>query len=179
MYVPVLHDAAPGFAMTAGRLLAAALVLAGLLAGGGMYYLQVWGYYDRLLPAATLALAGLPEPVALAAHEGIDSASSPLRRRECLTLAAIPEGLTPYDGAQPLNAPSWFSCFDAARIGADLAAGRARPVLVEANFRFGFDRVMALYPDGRGFVWQQTNACGTAHFDGRPLPPGCPTPPAR
>jgi hypothetical protein len=144
-----------------------------------MYYLQVWGYYERLPPAATITLAGVPEPVALTAHAGIDSASSPLRRRECLTLATIPEGLVPYDRPQPLNAPGWFACFDAAAIGADLAAGRARAVLVQDNFRFGFDRVMALYPDGRGFVWHQANACGTAHFDGRPLPPGCPPPPAR
>lgn len=165
--------------MNAGRLLAAALVLAGVLAGGGMYYLQVWGYYDRLPPATELRLAGVEAAVALTAHEGIDSDSSPLRRRECLTLAARPEGLVPYPGAQPLNAPGWFACFDAPALAADLAAGRAQAVLVEANFRFGFDRVMALYPDGRGFVWHQTNACGTAHFDGRPLPQGCPPPPQR
>ncbi len=163
--------------MTAGRILAVVLVLAGVLAGGGMYYLQVWGYYDRLPRSATITLAGVAEPVSLTAHEGIDSASSPLRRRECLTLASIPDGLVPYDRPQPLNAPGWFACFDAAAIGADLAAGRARAVLVQGNFRFGFDRVMALYPDGRGHVWHQTNACGTAHFDGRPLPAGCPAPP--
>jgi hypothetical protein len=165
--------------VTAGRLLAAVLVLAGVLAGGTMYYLQVWGYYDRLPPAASFALAGLDAPVALIAYEGIDSASSPLRRRECLTLAAIPEGLLPADRPQPLNPPPWFTCFDAPAISADLAAGRARAVLVEGNFRFGFDRVMALYPDGRGYVWPQINTCGSAHFDGRPLPAGCPTPPER
>lgn len=165
--------------MTAGRILAVFLVVSAALAGGAMYYLQVWGFYDRLPAATEIALAGLEAPVPLTAHEGIDSQSSPLRRRECLRLAEVPEGLIPADRPQPLNAPRWFGCFDAPAISADLAAGRARAVVVEANFRFGFDRLLALYPDGRGFVWHQINACGTAHFDGRALPPGCPTPPAR
>lgn len=167
--------------MTAGRLIAAALVLAGVLAGAGMYYLQVYGYYDRLEPriALTVDAADGVRRLDIADYQGIDSGSSPLRLRECFTVLGQPEGLLPYDGADPLNAPGWFGCFDAAAIGADLAAGRARAVLVEGNAPFGFDRVMALYPDGRAFVWPQANACGAAHFDGRPLPQGCPPAPQR
>ena len=172
--------------MTAGRLLALALVLAGLLAGVGMWYAQTRAYY------APVALEGLPMVLADGTAitlrptlaQAIDSDSSPLRFRACLTLtgdiaARLAEQAAPAPRATPLIAPDWFACFDAARLTADLAAGRARALLVEANFRFGFDRVMALYPDGRGYVWHQTNACGTAHFDGRPLPAGCPAPPQR
>jgi hypothetical protein len=162
--------------VTAGRLIAVALVLAGVLAGAGMYYLQVYAYYDRLPPRATLPVQGA-QPLTITEYQGIDSDSSPLRLRECFTVVGAPQDLTPYDRPQPLNAPGWFRCFDARAMSADLAAGRARAVLVQGNFRFGFDRVMALYPDGRAFVWQQPNACGTAHFDGRPLPPGCPPAP--
>ena len=167
--------------MTAGRLLAAFLVLAGALAGGGMYYLQVYGYYATLPAVDRVTVQGPAGPVDLAVtgYRGIDSATSPLRRRECFTLAAPPQGLAPHDGAEPLNAPGWFDCFDAALLGADLAAGRATAWRVLDNQPFGFDRVMAVYPDGRAFVWPQQNACGTAHFDGRPLPAGCPAPPQR
>jgi len=173
--------------VNAGRILAALLVLSGLLAGVGMWYAQTRAYYTEValdhLPArladGTAITLRLAVPV-----RAIDSDSSPLRFRACLRLerdlaARFLERAAPVAGAAPLNAPGWYDCFDARAIAADLAAGRAQAVLVEGNFRFGFDRVMALYPDGRGFVWAQPNACGTAHFDGRPLPPGCPPPPSR
>jgi hypothetical protein len=164
--------------MNAGRLVAAALVLSGLLAGGGMFYLQVWGYYDRLAPADSLRLVTAEGPVDLpiTGFRGIDSDSSPLRARACFTMAAPVPDLPAVPNPTPLNAPFWFDCFDAPAIAADLASGAARGVLVEGNFRFGFDRVLALYPDGRAYLWPQMNACGQAHFDGRPLPAGCPSP---
>ena len=165
--------------MTAARLIIVALLLAGALAGGGMYWLQVWGLYDRLEPRISLLVQAEDgtHRLTIADYQGIDSDSSPLRLRECFTVMDRPEGLIPYDRPTPLIAPRWFSCFDAPAITQDLREGRAEAFLVEGNFRFGFDRVLALYPDGRGFVWHQTNACGTAHFDGRPLPAGCPPPP--
>ena len=165
--------------MTAARIIIVALLLAGVLAGGGMYWLQVYGLYDRLEPRISLLVQAEDgtRRLTIADFQGIDSDSSPLRLRECFTVMDRTDALIPYDRPTPLNAPRWFSCFDAPAITADLREGRAEAFLVEGNFRFGFDRVLALYPDGRGFVWHQTNACGTAHFDGRPLPAGCPPPP--
>ena len=165
--------------MTAARIIIVALLLAGVLAGGGMYWLQVWGLYDRLEPRIALMVQAEDgtRRLTIADYQGIDSDSSPLRLRECFTVMDRPDALIPHPAPTPLNAPRWFSCFDAPAITEDLRAGRAEAFLVEGNFRFGFDRVLALYPDGRGFVWHQTNACGTAHFDGRPLPAGCPPPP--
>jgi len=159
-----------------GRIAVVALVLAGLLGGAGMYYFQVYAYYDRLEPRTSL-IAELPEGVTrltITDFEGIDSDSSPLRFRACFRVLGEPAELTPYPAPKPLNAPRWFRCFDAGRLDADLAAGRANAFLLEGNFRYGFDRVMALYPDGRAVLWHQMNACGLAHFDGRPLPQGCP-----
>jgi hypothetical protein len=164
-----------------GRVLVILLVACTVLAGGGMYYLQVYAYYDRLPPVTQFEIATAGGPALLPARDfqGIDSQSSPLRYRACMTLDLPEVDLIAHANPTPLNAPHWFDCFDAARLGADLDAGTARAVLVVADFRYGFDRVMALYPDGRAFVWPQVNACGTAHFDGKPLPAGCPTPPAR
>ncbi len=162
-----------------GRIAAIALLLAGLVGGGAMYYLQVYGYYDRLEPQVDL-IAEVPEGVTrltIAGFEGIDSDSSPLRYRACFQVMEGHTDLIPYPDPRPLNAPRWLGCFDAGKLEADLAAGRAQSWLVAANFRYGFDRVMALYPDGKAFLWNQMNACGAAHFDGRPLPQGCPPAP--
>lgn len=162
--------------MNLGRFAIVLLLACGVVAGGAMFYLQVWGYY-RTLPDQTSYRAG-EDVLAISGFQGIDSDSSPLRYRACFTVAGavdLPEAATP----TPLNAPFWFECFDAPAIGADLTAGRARALTLEANAPWGFDRLMALYPDGRAFVWPQLNACGTAHFDGERLPEGCTPPPSR
>lgn len=171
-----------------GRVVVIVLLLAGVISGGAMYYLQVWGLYDWLPAADRLTVAtetGATETgatemavteLAVTDFQGIDSASSPLRRRACFRLHAA-EGLIDYPDPTPLNAPRWFRCFDAPAIDRDLSQGRASAYLVEADFVWGFDRVMAVYPDGRAYLWNQINACGRAHFDGRDLPPGCPPAP--
>jgi hypothetical protein len=160
------------------RIVIVLVLLAGLIAGGAMYYLQVWGLYDRLPAIDTLTVATEAGPADLRVSEfrGIDSGSSPLRQRACFRLHEA-EGLIEHPAPQPLNAPRWFDCFDAPAIDRDLAQGRATAYLVEPHFIFGFDRVMAVYADGRAFLWHQMNACGQAHFDGRPLPADCPPAP--
>ena len=165
--------------LTWGRFAAGALVASGLLAGGVMYYLQVYGYYSRLEPqiGLTVALADGAGRLDIRDFQGIDSDTSPLRYRACFTVLGDLPALVPYADPTPLNAPVWFDCFDAGALQGDLAAGRASAFLVEGDFRYGFDFVMALYPDGRATLWPQINACGSALFDGRPLPAGCPLPP--
>ena len=161
-----------------GRIVVTLLVLAGVISGGAMYYLQVWGLYDRLPEARTLTVAteAGPQDLRVSDFQGIDSDSSPLRRRACFRLHEAAD-LIDYPAPEPLNAPRWFDCFDASAIARDLAQGRASAYLVERDFVWGFDRVMAVYPDGAAYLWNQMNACGDAHFDGRDLPPGCPPAP--
>jgi hypothetical protein len=169
--------------MRMGRIAVLGILIVTAGAGAALWWLQVHAFYDRL-PAQTsfpLTPAGAVAPVAVpvSGFEGIDSDSSPIRYRACFRLEGATQPFTPHPAPRPLNAPGWFSCFDAAAIGAALAAGQAQAVLSEANIRFGIDRVAALFPDGRGYAWTQMNRCGEAHFDGRPLPAGCPPPPAR
>ncbi len=45
------------------------------------------------------------------------------------------------------------------------------------NVQYGIDRVVAILPDGRGFVWHQINRCGEVVFRGDAAPEGCPPPP--
>lgn len=170
-----------------GRIAGYAILISAALAGAGVYYLQVWGYYDRLAPdapAAQIAVTradGTVEPLAVADVQAIDSGSSPIRFRACFTLPAgfDPAGYAPYPAAEPLVAPGWFDCFDARALGAALAAGQATAILGQENYRYGIDRVLAVTPDGRGYAWHQINRCGAEVFEGRPAPRGCPPPPAR
>lgn len=169
-----------------GKILTIALLVTALLAGGALYYLQVYHFYREVQLASdggevamTITLAG-GEAVDLPARDfaGIDADSSPIRFRACFT-TRLPQdaGLVPYDAAEPLNAPGWFDCFDAQAIGAALQEGRARAYLGQGDITYGIDRVLAVYPDGRAFAWHQINRCGAVVFDGQPAPDDCPKPP--
>jgi hypothetical protein len=169
-----------------GKILAALLVGCGVLAGAGMYYLQVYHYYDdvtaqvqdiRLTPVG----GGAPVPIGAQGLSAIDADSSPIRFRACFTTDLPPDQLTAdyavYPEAEPLNAPGWFDCFDARAIGEALETGTARAFLGTRDITWGIDRVVAVMPDGRGFAWHQINPCGAVVFDGQPLPDGCLPPP--
>jgi len=169
-----------------GKFLAVLLVLCAVVAGGALYYLQVYHYYEEVTLASeggsvemkiTLADGSeidLPTP----GFEGIDADSSPIRFRACFD-AALPQdvGLQPYARAEPLNAPGWFDCFDAQAIGAALEEGRARAYLAQKDIQYGIDRIIAVTDEGRGYAWHQINRCGEVVFDGQPVPEDCPAPP--
>jgi hypothetical protein len=93
-------------------------------------------------------------------------------------MAMLTETYQVYEGATPLVAPGWFSCFNADDIGVALEEGRAVAYLGEENIQYGIDRVVAIMDDGRAFAWNQINSCGAVVFDGSPAPEGCPVPPA-
>ncbi|MCC0072724.1 MAG: histidine kinase [Rhodobacter sp.] len=166
--------------VTKGKIAALLLVVPALIAGGAMYYLQVYGYYTELEPQIGYQVAtpdGGTARLDIADFRGIDSDSSPLRYRACFAITGSLPPMVEYADPTPLNAPGWFDCFSAETIGEDLETGAARAVLVESNTRYGFDHVMALYPDGRAYVWPQINHCGEKVFDGQPAPDDCPPPP--
>ncbi|EYD77669.1 Pyruvate carboxylase [Rubellimicrobium mesophilum DSM 19309] len=175
--------------MRAGRIIIVALLLTALAMGVGMWWLQVYAYYDELTPEqagpVTLVLKGNEggETIAASDLRAIDSESSPIRFRECFTtsepLDALAQKFEAYEEPTPLNAPGWFDCFDAEAIGDALESGEGRAFLSVKDIRYGIDRVVAVLPDGRGFAWQQINACGEVVFNGEPAPEGCPPVPER
>lgn len=172
-----------------GKFLTGLIVVSALVVGGAIYYLQVYAFYRELAPDSPEAvvrlttLEGRAVPVEVRDYQGIDADSSPIRYRACFRLSLPVDQLsrtyTPYEKAVPLNAPGWFSCFDAKAVGEDLEVGKASAWLGEANITYGVDRVVAVYPDGRAFAWNQLNRCGREVFDGKPAPEGCPPPPER
>ncbi len=150
-----------------GKIIGVFLVLTGLLAGIAMYWLQVYAFYRPAVftPGAEITLTPIigDEPEAIIAEnlEGIDADSSPLRFRACFTtptsLATLTETYRTYPTPTPLVAPGWFDCFDAEAIGTALESGEAIAFLSRREIVHGFDRVVAVFPDGRAFAWHQLN----------------------
>lgn len=151
--------------MNAGKIIAGGLVLTAAVAGAAMYWLQEYAYYVEVDLAggggiSLTPIAGGPA-VAIPAEDlrVIDAGSSPLRFRACFTtpigLPLLAETYQDYAGPVPLNAPSWFDCFDAAAIGAALEAGQALAFLAKAGIAPQTDRVVAVFPDGRAYAWHQ------------------------
>ncbi len=151
--------------MNAGKLIGGGIVVIAVAAGLAMYWLQEYAFYTEVaFPKGneirlTLIEGGLAEPIVAEAVVGIDAESSPLRFRACFTtpmgLPMLTETYQVYEGAEPLNAPSWFDCFDAAAIGEALEKGEALAFLSEAAIAPQVDRVVAVFPDGRAFAWHQ------------------------
>ena len=165
-----------------GKLLGILIVATALIFGAVVYYFQVFYYYDRVDPTGIEVALALPgggqEQIPFENFEAIDAISSPIRFRACFTTEAdlgdLTERFESYPGAEPRNAPFWFSCFDAENIGEMIEDGRAQVFLGEGNIEFGVDRVTAITDDGRGYTWHELNDCGQKAYDGTPLGDHCP-----
>ena len=150
-----------------GKIVGGFIVVTALVLGATIYWLQEYAYYAAVTfkPGDEIELtplSGPPEPIVVKDLQGIDATSSPLRFRACfrtpLDLATLTEAYKVYDGAVPLNGPNWFTCFDAAKIGAALEKGEAVAFLSQAEIAPQIDRVVAVFPDGRAFAWHQVKA---------------------
>lgn len=150
--------------MTSGRVLALTIIGVTILFGIGLWYALTRAYYVELddIAVALQRPDGTTFGVEVAQASGIDASSSPLRYRVCFQLpeaeiADLLDDAMAYDDPVPLTAPGWFDCYDAEAIGEALEAGDATAVLAQRNITRGVDRVVALFPDGRGYVWHQLN----------------------
>ena len=106
-----------------GQFLAGLTVFCALAAGFGVYYAQVYAFYEEITADAVL-LTPLDggERVALAVTDfrGIDRDSSPIAYRACFATTETPAALAgrfePYEGAEPRTPPSWFTWLQVASI---------------------------------------------------------------
>jgi len=166
-----------------GKIAGIVILLSSLIAGGALYYLQIYGFYDDVTAEVTevrlMPLDGsAPVPILADNITAIDAESSPIRFRACFTtsssLAMLTETYTGLDRAIPRNAPEWFDCFDAAAIAAELQSGTALAFVGEKNVNFGVDRIVAITEDGRGYIWHELNDCGEKSYDGTIVGEECP-----
>jgi hypothetical protein len=167
-----------------GKIIGLVLILCAALAGGGLYYLQVYGFYEEVAAsdAPDVRLVPIdgdtPESIAYTDFRAVDAESSPIRFRGCFSTDAPLESLsarfTAADNVTPRNAPGWFDCFDAEAIATELAAGTARAFIGQKNIHYGVDRIVAITTDGRGFIWHDLNDCGEKAYDGTVVGEECP-----
>ena len=76
--------------MRLGQFLAGFTVFSALLAGGAMYYLQVYAFYEEVSAQGedvrlVSLMSGEPEPILFENFQAIDGSSSPIRYRACFT----------------------------------------------------------------------------------------------
>jgi hypothetical protein len=120
----------------------------------GLVWAQVFAYYERREGVGSLTIGG--EVVPVEGYRGIDAASSPLKLRGCLRIdPGAVAGLVPAADATPLTTPFWFRCFSAGALSRDLASGAATAYRIGHDAPPGFDLMLAVYPDGRGYLWRQ------------------------
>lgn len=150
--------------MTSGRWIVVTILGVTALFAAGMWYAQTRAFYETVtLDALPVTLAdGETITLDLAGAQAIDADTSPLRFRACFDIgtdraAQLVARAAPAADPTPLVAPAWFDCYSAADIGAALEAGQAQAVLATHEIARGVDRILALYPDGRGYAWQQLN----------------------
>lgn len=175
--------------MNATRFAILGIIMSAVIAGVLMYYQLVYAGYEEINAEQfgelelTSISSGQPEPIHYENLTAIDTTTEGVRLsglvsfRACfetvMSLALLSETFVMIEDAVPLHAPPWFDCFDARDIGLALEEGRALAFMGQANIIDGVDRVAAVFPDGRGYVWHQINACGLAKFEGNPAPEGC------
>ncbi|MEM9716663.1 MAG: DUF6446 family protein [Pseudomonadota bacterium] len=149
------------------------LMVAALAIGGGIWYSSTVGSYERISGITAVPVSG--EMRAVSNYQGLDGDSSPLKLRGCFDADWAFQGATENNAiATALVTPGWFDCFDDEALNADIDAGIASVLISEENIPFGFTTYIAHYADGRGYLWREINACGTAQFAGDPLPLDCP-----
>lgn len=122
--------------------------------GVALYYFQTYAFYERRNDVESLPVAG--ETVPIRNYTGIDATTSPLKLRGCFV--ADPLAFSSAERAPdavPLTAPSWFSCFDAPALAESLDVGDASAYRLQSDEPKGFDLMVAIYPDGRGYLWRQ------------------------
>lgn len=167
-----------------GKLVGLFLLFSAVLAGGALYYLQIYGFYEDVSDTAGADVqlvarqTEAPQPITYRDFRAVDADSSPIRYRACF---ATDQSLDDLDATFvsageviPRNAPGWFGCFDAAAIAAELQAGTAHAYLGQKNVRYGVDRIVAITADGRGYVWHELNDCGKKSYDGTVVGEACP-----
>lgn len=140
-----------------GRRLVTAFLALVLGLGALLFYTQNYAFYDRVDGRQFILVQGNEIPVE--GYLGIDAKSSGLKRRGCFrTDPAAFTDMPIAEAPEPLNPPFWFDCFVPEDIATDLAEGRAKAYIAALEEQDGIDRLVAVYPDGRGFEWRQLNA---------------------
>lgn len=157
--------------MTSGRVVVVAGVAVVAALAADFYYVQERDFpYVAEDGLDAVAIGGAR--LSVVDYRGLAATSArPQGLRGCFRFADADAALTAARAADaaeaptPFAAPERLACWDAAQLDADIRAGRAMAVLAEQT-RFAeaenalqtalvFERIVVVYPDGRGFQWRR------------------------
>jgi hypothetical protein len=122
-----------------------------LVFGMGFWWFQEHAFYDETY-SDVVTIEGWEYPVTQ--WKGITSDSSPLKMRACFVIK-VPFEAEETNGATPLVAPGWFRCFDAKFLTEQLDREYAKAYIAQRDDPKGFDRIIAILPGGRSYMWRQ------------------------
>ncbi len=136
-----------------GKYVVIGLVTFTVLFGLVFWWFQSHAFYQETrADEAEVVIAGTYYRVT--EWNSIDASTSPLKMRACF-LIADPIKAMPALAPEPLVAPGWFRCFNAQVIAENLASDYAKAYVAERNDPRGFDRIVAVFPGGRAYMWRQ------------------------
>ncbi|HIP24832.1 MAG TPA: histidine kinase [Rhodobacteraceae bacterium] len=139
-----------------GKIMAGGLVLFTIIFGVLLWYAQYYAYYNEVSGLEMVTVEG--RDVAVQDYLGLEGESSGLKLRGCFTVdVAAFDGVTLAENPTPTTPPGWFDCFDVVQLTADVESGAATTYMAAKNGQDGLDRIIAVYPDGRAFMWRQLN----------------------
>ena len=154
-------------------MIVALLVFPAIFAGAALYYLQIFSFYEEIVPDGKTDISilqkknELPEVINYSNFRAISSDSSPIRYRACFEtsedLDVLRENYLVYEDAVPKIAPYWLKDRDYGEV-----------FLSKKNIVYGIDRVVAILANGNGYVWHEINECGDKLYDGSPVSNECP-----
>lgn len=102
-----------------------------------------------------------PEEIATGLVKTTGDPTVPLSFHGCFDMpqsfGLLTETFETAEPSNPENIPGGLACFNAEQLIEDLKIGNAIAFWGERNITQGVDRVVAVYDDGRAFVWHQTN----------------------
>jgi hypothetical protein len=136
-----------------GKYVVTGLVAFTVLFGLVFWWFQTHAFYtETQADEAEIVIAG--NAYTVTEWKRIDATSSPLKMRACFLIEETIEAL-PAMAPEPLVAPGWFKCFNAEFIAENLARDYAKAFVAARNDPGGFDRIVAVFPGGRAYMWRQ------------------------
>jgi len=127
-----------------------------LIFGAALWYAQFYAFYNEVDGLTSVEVDG--RTIAVSDYRGLDGESSGLKLRGCFTVdPADFEGLPLAEAPVPITPPDWFDCFDVVELTHDVESGVATSYMAAKEEMEGLDRIVAVYPDGRAFLWRQLN----------------------
>ncbi len=136
-----------------GKYVVTGLVGFTVLFGLVLWWVQNHAFYQETqADEAEIVIAGTVYPVT--EWKGIDATSSPLKMRACFLIRETIDA-PPAIAPEPLVAPGWFKCFNAEVIAENLARDYVTAYVAQFNDPYGFDRIVAVFPGGRAYMWRQ------------------------